>query len=212
MRKRTKLTKELHIDVVKIGRQIILQQRQKQLVGDVSDLSELVKEEFEPDEEACKHAFNTAIRKIEQVRNISSPILKVIQIARYMDEILGVMGETGEIQDADIVFNMIFYVLVVLKSEQCSYLGARFVEECSYIDSFMHEDQVANIQQYAYIQHLKTALGIMIRGETACIKNFIEQDNGEEEDDCDYSPVDFIIQLPKLKQEKQATITGSSVL
>lgn len=94
----------------------------------------------EPTEDECVQTFNQTIRKIEQVRNISSPILKVISIAKYMDEILGVMGETGEIQDADIVFNMIFYVLVVLKSEECSYLGARFVEECSYIDSFMHED------------------------------------------------------------------------
>ena len=63
-----------------------------------------------------------------------------------MDELMGVMGETGEIQDADIIFNMIFYVLVVLKSEECPYLGARLVEECSYIDSFMHEDQIGMIQ------------------------------------------------------------------
>jgi hypothetical protein len=65
------------------------------------------------------HAFNTAIRKIEQVRNTSSPILKVIQIARCMDDLMGVMGDAGEIQDADIIFNMIFYVLVMLKSEEC---------------------------------------------------------------------------------------------
>jgi|688.fasta_scaffold1772971_2 hypothetical protein len=68
-----------------------------------------------------------------------------------MDELMGVMGDAGEIQDADIIFNMIFYVVVMLKSEECSYLGARLIEECSYIDSFMHEDQLYQIQQYAYI-------------------------------------------------------------
>ena len=40
---------------------------------------------------------------------------------------------------------MIFYLLVVLKSEECKYLGARLIEECSYIDSFMHEDQIGMI-------------------------------------------------------------------
>ena len=68
-----------------------------------------------------------------------------------MDELMGVMGDAGEIQDADIIFNMIFYVVVMWKSEDCVYLGARLIEECSYIDSFMHEDQIYQIQQYAYI-------------------------------------------------------------
>ena len=68
-----------------------------------------------------------------------------------MDELMGVMGDAGEIQDADIIFNMIFYVVVMLKSEDCVYLGARLIEEFSYIDSFMHEDQIYQIQQYAYI-------------------------------------------------------------
>jgi hypothetical protein len=36
-----------------------------------------------------------------------------------MDELMGVMGDAGEIQDADIIFNMIFYVVVMLKSEEC---------------------------------------------------------------------------------------------
>jgi len=50
----------------------------------------------------------------------------------------------------------------------------------------------------------------MIRGEAACIKRFLEQDNGEEDED-DFSPVEFIIQQAKIKQEKGAS-TGSSVL
>jgi len=32
----------------------------------------------------------------------------------------------------------------------------------------------------------------MMRGENACIKNFIEQGEGED-DEQDYSPIDFII-------------------
>lgn len=63
-----------------------------------------------------------------------------------MDELMGVMGDVGEIQDADIIFNMVFYLLVVLRSEECAYMGARFIEECSYIDSFLHEDQIGMIQ------------------------------------------------------------------
>lgn len=53
---------------------------------------------------------------------------------------MGLLGEAGEVCDADILFNVIFYILVTLKTDDCSYLGARFIEECSYIDSFMHED------------------------------------------------------------------------
>jgi hypothetical protein len=62
-----------------------------------------------------------------------------------MDELMGLMGEAGEIQDADILFNFIVYILVTLKSDDCQYLGARFIEECSYIEAFMHEDQIGMI-------------------------------------------------------------------
>lgn len=57
-----------------------------------------------------------------------------------MDEIMCLMGEVGEISDADILFNMVFYIIIILKTDESPYLGARFIEECSYIDSFMHED------------------------------------------------------------------------
>lgn len=91
-------------------------------------------------EEKARLLFETSIKKLEQVRNISSPIFKVITISRCMDEIMGLMGEIGEISDADVLFNMIFYILIKLKSEECPYLGAKFIEECSYIDAFLHED------------------------------------------------------------------------
>lgn len=99
MRKRTDLAKELHIDVVKIGRQILLQQFEKEnLQIETPDMADLVKvDDFEMSEEQCRQAFHNAIRKIELIRNTSSPILKVIQLARCMDEIMGVMGDAGEI-------------------------------------------------------------------------------------------------------------------
>jgi hypothetical protein len=74
------------------------------------------------------------------VRNVSSPILKVITLAKCMDDLLGILGSTGEISDADVIFNMVFYLVTTLKSEEAPYLGARLIEECSYIDNFMHED------------------------------------------------------------------------
>jgi len=107
--------------------------------------SEEVKE-ITPTDEDFKEIFISSLKKIEQIRNISSPILKVITLSRCMEEIMGLMGEVGEISDADILFNVIFYLLVMLKSEDSQYLGARLIEECSYIDAFMHEDQIGMIQ------------------------------------------------------------------
>lgn len=75
------------------------------------------------------------------------------------------LGAAGEISDADVIFNMVFYLVVNLRSESESCLGAKLIEECSYIDNFMHEDQLGMIQQYSYVQHLKNTLGTFIRGE-----------------------------------------------
>jgi len=51
----------------------------------------------------------------------------------------------------------------------------------------------------------------MMRGEAACVKKVLQPDNDDEEDEEDFTPVEFIIQLPKARQEKP-TSTGSSVL
>lgn len=91
-------------------------------------------------DEQARETFMLAIKKIEQIRNISSPILKVITLSRCMDDIMGLMGEAGEISDADVLFNMIFFIMLKLQADDCPYLGARFIEECSYIDAFLHED------------------------------------------------------------------------
>lgn len=64
----------------------------------------------------------------------------MITLSRCMDDLMCLMGEAGEISDADILFNMIFYLLVTIRSDDCQYLGARMIEECSYVEAFMHED------------------------------------------------------------------------
>jgi len=35
---------------------------------------------------------------------------------------------------------MVFYVLVTMESDDSKHIGAKFIEECSYIDCFLHED------------------------------------------------------------------------
>lgn len=68
------------------------------------------------------------------------------------------------------------------------------------------------IQQYAYVQHMKTALGIILRGEAACIAYFIEEQDEDEDDQTDFTPVDFIIMPPmppKIVREKS---TGQDIL
>lgn len=42
--------------------------------------------------------------------------------------------------EADNLIVVIFYILTTLQTAESKHLGARFIEECMYIDSFMHED------------------------------------------------------------------------
>lgn len=62
-----------------------------------------------------------------------------------MDELLGLMSQHNEVNDADVLFKMVFYLLVTIQTPDCQYLGARFIEECVYIDAFMHKDQIGMI-------------------------------------------------------------------
>ena len=54
---------------------------------------------------ADRKAFKSLMLKIEQVRNISSPILKVITVQRIVDElnaaIMGVESQKGQVAEAD---------------------------------------------------------------------------------------------------------------
>ena len=47
-------------------------------------------EEFS--EKVALEAFNSTLKKIEQVRHVSSPIFKVIILSRVLDELLGIMS------------------------------------------------------------------------------------------------------------------------
>lgn len=79
------------------------------------------------------------------MQNISSPIAKVIHLSNTMDHILGLMTQAGEIQDADVLFNLIIFILISLRTEDNHSFGPRFIEEVSYIECFMQEDQIGMI-------------------------------------------------------------------
>ena len=78
LRTRSDLAKELLIDPIKIGRQVYKLQAQKEDVVILPEMNELENSEYLPTDEEAKKAFNSTIAKLESVRNISSPILKVI--------------------------------------------------------------------------------------------------------------------------------------
>lgn len=73
---------------------------------------------------------------------MSSPVLKLITIHRLMNEVMSAFNDSQASgpHEADNLIVVIFYLLVSLQSNEAQFLGARFIEECSYIDSFMHED------------------------------------------------------------------------
>lgn len=78
------------------------------------------------------------------MRNISSPILKVITVQRnindFMAAINGVASSKGQVAEADVLIQVIFYIICTLKTTETKYLGARFIEECTYVDEFIDEE------------------------------------------------------------------------
>ena len=52
-------------------------------------------------------------------------------------------------------------------------MGARFIDECAYIDNFMHEDQIGLIEEYTNIDHMKIVLDELQGGIRKCEKLFI---------------------------------------
>ena len=102
IRKREDIAKNLGVNEVKLGKAI-----QKKGLAEGEEPPELA-------DAQAKALFVQATKKIESVRNISSPILKVITLAKFMDDLLGVLGATGEISDADVIFNMVFYLVTTL--------------------------------------------------------------------------------------------------
>ena len=94
---------------------------------------------------------------------------------------MGIDTESKECLEADNLIKLIFYALCVLKSNENPQLGARFLEECFYIDQFMHEEQLGLIQQYTTISHIKVGLTYLTKGISKCEKNFMNGNQNEDE-------------------------------
>ena len=63
-----------------------------------------------------------------------------------MDDLMGLVSAHHTTADADDLFKTVFYLIVCLRSDDCSTLGARLIEDCVYIDTFIHQDQLGAIQ------------------------------------------------------------------
>ena len=92
------------------------------------------------DDKLARATFREVAKKIELVRKTSSPILKVIKFAKAMEELQCVDTQAGDICGADESLPLIFYLMVTMKTESNGYLGARFLEENTYVNEFCHED------------------------------------------------------------------------
>ena len=93
-----------------------------------------------------------------------------------MNEVMAAVNDAqsqGGPHEADNLIEIIFYLLVQLQSSEAKFLGARFVEECTYIDSFIHEDQIGLIEEYANIEHMQVVLTQLEKGIRKCEKIFI---------------------------------------
>lgn len=86
---------------------------------------------------------------------------------------MGIDSEASECIEADKLIFLIFYIICTIRNKEQPQLGARLIEECTYIDHFMHEEQLGLIMQYTNIQHLKTCLHYLEKGIASCEKNFI---------------------------------------
>ena len=69
------------------------------------------------DDRTAAIMFKKMIRKFEQVRNVSSPVLKLITIHRLMNEVMAAVNDSqsaGGPHEADNLIEIIFYLLVQL--------------------------------------------------------------------------------------------------
>jgi hypothetical protein len=111
-------------------------------VGDQFYISPEQRKKINTDDRMAKNCFKEVAKKIELVRKTSSPILKVIKFAHAMEELQGVDTAGGDIQGADESLPLIFYLMVTMKTDTNKYLGARFLEEFTYVNEFCHEEQL----------------------------------------------------------------------
>ena len=70
-----------------------------------------------------------------------------------MNEIMNLYCSDGAVKECDEKQKLVYYMLVHLPD------GTKLIEECSYIDAFMHEDQKDKVQEYSFLQNFITAIG-----------------------------------------------------
>lgn len=126
---------------------------------------------FQPcDDRTAEAYFRKQIRKFADVRDKSSPVLKLILIYRYVNEFMTYLnGAEGQgPYEADFLVVVIFYIIVSLQTSEVNFMGARFIEECTYIESFIHEDQIDQIEEYTNIAHMKVVLETLQKSIRKC--------------------------------------------
>ena len=68
-----------------------------------------------------------------------------------------------------------------MQTEQ-GFFGGKFKAQCEFVDVFLHEDQIAVINEYAYFSHLESAFFYLEKGLKACEKKFFPKNGDENED------------------------------
>ena len=77
------------------------------------------KEEVQCDDALAASMFRKLMRKFDLVRNVSSPVLKMITIHRVMNEFMAAMEGSSNAgpHEADNLIVVVFYILVSLQSD-----------------------------------------------------------------------------------------------
>ena len=152
LRRHHNLEKDLGIDAAKNGRDLLrcrYRLAQIEAEEDLMDspieisgitVDKKLRDKIKDDDQYCFREFKEVAKKIELVRETSSPILKVIKFAKIMEELTCLNAEEGEIAAADESLPLIFYLLTTMKAKKNAYLGARFIEECTYVTDFCQEE------------------------------------------------------------------------
>ena len=95
--------------------------------------------------------------------------------SELMAAMMGVANQRGIVAEADYLITVVFYIICTLKSTEAKFLGARFLEECTYVDEFMHEEQVGVVEEYVNFEHMKIVLDVLQKGLSHTEKYLIRQ-------------------------------------